>query len=142
MSTRAAALTGLIAFTATGCGPHIINGKVMDRNGFPVERAIVSLSPGNVEIITDSRGEFAIDYLRDDEGERVRLDWRNDYEIEVFKAGYHVLREGFYYKWGALVLDPLVMAEETIRVRGSDAAYDPDEFEDRTHSSGQSLEGE
>ena len=89
-----------IAASLSGCGPHIINGAVIDRNGFPVERAIVSLSPGNVEIVTDSHGEFSIDYLRDDMGERIRLDWRNDYEVEVFKAGYHELREKFYYKWG------------------------------------------
>jgi len=133
---------GAVAAALSGCGPHIINGAVIDRNGFPVERAIVSLSPGNVEIVTDSHGEFSIDYLRDEMGERIRLDWRNDYEVEVFKAGYHVLRETFYYKWGEHILEPLIVAEETIRVTGSDAAYDPSEHGDRTHSAGQSLEGE
>jgi hypothetical protein len=131
-----------ILATLSGCGPHIINGAVLDRNGFPVERAIVSLSPGNVEIVTDGHGEFSIDYLRDDVGERIRLDWRNDYEVEVFKAGYHVLRQTFYYKWGELLLDPIIISEDTIRVSGSDAAYDPAEHGDRTHSAGQSLEGE
>jgi hypothetical protein len=135
-------MSAAVITTLSGCGPHIINGAIMDRNGFPVERAIVSLTPGNVEIVTDSHGEFSIDYLRDELGERIRLDWRNDYEVEVFKAGYHVLRETFYYKWGELALEPIIIAEDTIRVTGSDAAYDPSEHGDRTHSAGQSLEGE
>jgi hypothetical protein len=133
---------GIVISTLAACGPHIINGAVIDRNGFPVERAIVSLSPGNVEIVTDSQGEFSIDYLRDEMGERIRLDWRNDYEVEVFKAGYHVLRQTFYYKWGEHALEPIIIAEDTIRVTGSDAVYDPSEHGDRTHSAGQSLEGE
>ena len=73
---------------ATACGPRIISGKVMDRNGNPVDRALVRIEPGNVELVTDSTGYFQVDYLRDDLGERVKLDARTDYSFEIFKPGY------------------------------------------------------
>ena len=41
--------------------------------GEPLPRAVVSLVPGNVELVTDRDGRFVIDYLRDQSGERVKL---------------------------------------------------------------------
>ena len=139
--------TTIIRFLAilagtSACGPHLINGQVIDRNGKPVPRAIVGLNPGNVEIVTDGEGRFVLDYLRDDGGERVKLKRRADYGIEIFKPGFHVLSQEFYYKRGELIMEPFVLKEDTIRVIGSDELYSPDEHRDRTHSSGQSLEGE
>ena len=135
------ALFGL-ALGAAGCGPHIIEGQIIDRNGRPVPRAIVGIAPGNVEIVTDGEGNFMLDYLRDETGERVKLKRRTDYGIEIFKPGYHVLNQDFYYKRGELLMEPLVLKEDSIRVIGSDELYSPDDHRDRTHSSGQSLEGE
>lgn len=137
-------LTVLLGLSSglSACGPHIIEGQIIDRNGQPVPRAIVGIAPGNVEIVTDGDGRFMLDYLRDDAGERVKLKRRTDYGIEIFKPGFHVLNQEFYYKRGELLMEPLVLKEDSIRVIGSDELYSPDEHRDRTHSSGQSLEGE
>lgn len=135
------ALLGL-GSSVVACGPHLIEGQIIDRNGRPVPRAIVGIAPGNVEIVTDGEGRFMLDYLRDDTGERVKLKRRTDYGIEIFKPGYHVLRQDFYYKRGELFMEPMVLKEDSIRVIGSDELYSPDDHRDRTHSSGQSLEGE
>jgi hypothetical protein len=132
-----AAMSGLSA-----CGPHIIHGQVIDRNGDPIPRAIVGLTPGNVEIVTDGDGRFMVDYLRNNEGERVKLKRRTDYGMEIFKPGFHVLSEDFYFKRGELFMEPFVLKEDSIRVIGSEELFNPDEHRDRTHSAGQSLEGE
>jgi hypothetical protein len=131
---------GLLGTSA--CGPHFIQGQVIDRNGEPVARAIVGLQPGNVEIVTDGDGAFMVDYLRDETGERVKLKRRTDYAIEIFKPGFHVLGQDFYYKRGELVMEAFVLKEDSIRVIGNEEIYDPSEHRDRTHSAGQSLEGE
>jgi hypothetical protein len=128
--------------TLSACGPHLIAGKITDRNGEPVARAIVGLQPGNVEIVTDGEGAFMVDYLRNEAGERVKLKKRTDYDIEIFKPGFHVLSQAFYYKRGELFMESYVLKEDSIRVIGNDEIYDPSEHRDRTHSSGQSLEGE
>ena len=135
------ALLGFAAGAAS-CGPHIIEGRIIDRNGQPVPRAIVGIAPGNVEIVTDGEGRVMLDYLRDESGERVKLKKRTDYGIEIFKPGYHVLNQDFYYKRGELLMEALVLKEDSIRVIGSDELFSPDDHRDRTHSSGQSLEGE
>ena len=119
-----------------------ITGQVLDRNGEPMDRVVVSLQPGNVEMVTDSEGNFTIDYLRDDEGERVKLDKRQDYDIELFRPGYHISESSIYYKKGELFLAPLTLTEDTIEVRPSSANIDPDQHPDRTHSAGSNYEGE
>jgi hypothetical protein len=132
----------LLTGTLSACGPHLISGQVIDRNGEPVARAIVGLQPGNVEIVTDGQGQFLVDYLRDEKGERVKLKKRTDYDVEIFKPGFHVLGQAFYYKRGELFMEPMVLKEDSIRVIGNDEIYDPSDHRDRTHSAGQSLEGE
>ena len=132
----------LAAMATSACGPHLINGQVIDRNGEPVARAIVGFQPGNVEIVTDGEGRFMVDYLRDEAGERVKLKRRTDYAVEIFKPGFHVSAQDFYYKRGELIMEPIVLKEDSIRVIGSEEIYDPSDHRDRTHSSGQSLEGE
>lgn len=119
-----------------------ISGAVIDRNGDAVERANVKLSPGNVEIITDDAGKFAIDYLRDEEGNRVKLAKRTHYTIEFFKVGFHTETIEFDYKHGDLALEPVTLKEDTIRVDVSNADIDPSKFPDRAQSSGGSYEGE
>ncbi|NOY26152.1 MAG: hypothetical protein GXP62_09800 [Oligoflexia bacterium] len=133
----------LVCASVTGCGgKRIIHGQILSRNGDPMDRVIVSLDPGGVELITDEQGAFAIDYLRDDEGERVKLDKKTDYTLEAFRTGYHIERMNFYFKRGELFLDPLTMKEDTIRLRASDDDIDPERFPDRTNSSGSNYEGE
>ena len=143
---RALTLTALtlsaLAWT-TGCATHAINGQITTRNGDPLERAIVSLDPGGVELITDQDGAFMIDYLRDTEtGERVKLDKRTEYQIEIFKVGYHTTTSSLYFKRGELYLDPIVLKEETVRVVGSDADIDPGVNFNTSESGGGSYEGE
>ncbi len=133
----------LAAFLAAGCATHhAISGSVVDRNGEPVERALVSVQPGNVAIVTDPNGWFQIDYLRDETGERTKLKRRTTYEIEIFKPGYHLQQVLVEYKRGELLLEPIVLKEDTIRVVGVDENIDPGAYPDRTQSSGATYEGE
>jgi hypothetical protein len=133
----------LVLFLLVGCaGSRHISGQVIDRNGEPMDRVVVSLSPGNVELVTDSEGRFTIDYLRDESGERKKLDKRTDYAIELFRPGYHISESSLYYKKGELILDPLTLTEDTIEIRQSSANIDPANNPDRTHSAGTNYEGE
>ncbi|MED5374407.1 MAG: carboxypeptidase-like regulatory domain-containing protein [Myxococcota bacterium] len=125
-----------------GCATHMISGQVVDRNGEPVERAIVTVEPGGVQIVTDSEGYWEIDYLRDEYGERTRLDKRTDYTVEAFKVGYHPRDQDFYYKRGEYTAELLVLNEDSIRVIPEEQELDPDAYPDRTHSAGANYEGE
>ena len=130
------------ALLTTGCATHVIQGQIVNRNNEPLERAVISMAPGNVQLVTDQEGNFAIDYLRDDAGERTKLGKRAEYELEIFQVGYHVARTSLYYKRGELILDPIVLKEDSIRIVGSDGDIDPGQYSDRTHSSGATYEGE
>jgi hypothetical protein len=133
----------LAASTVALAAPHhAISGTIVDRNGSPVERAIVSVAPGNVQLVTDQNGWFEIDYLRDESGERTKLGKRTIYEVEVFKAGYHVSTTTVEYKKGELILEPITLKEDTIRIVGADENIDPGQFPDRSHSAGAAYEGE
>ncbi len=121
---------------------HSISGQVLDRNGEPVERANVALAPGGVEIVTDDSGHFLIDYLRDDEGTRVKLSRRTEYQAEIFKVGFHAETTSFFFKRGELVLEPVTLTEDTIRVDTSSVDIDPDKYPDRAQDAGGSYEGE
>ena len=141
-SLHRALLAGLL-LVLTGCaGKRAILGSVVDRNGEPMDRVIISLDPGGVELITDSDGNFLIDYLRDEAGERVKLDKKTDYTLEAFRTGYHVEKLDFYFKRGELILEPVTMKEDTIQLRASQDDIDPARFPDRTHSAGSAYEGE
>jgi hypothetical protein len=120
----------------------VIYGAVVDRNGEPVARVNVKLTPGNVEIITDETGKFVIDYLRDDEGNRIKLTKKTDYAIEYFKVGFHPETAEFYFKRGELFLDPATLKEDTIAVKTSSDNIDPGQYPDRAQSAGGSYEGE
>ncbi len=132
----------LLSPAAALASRHHITGTVTDRNGEPVDRAIVSLSPGNVEMVTDREGQFRIDYLRDDDGERIRLARRTDYEIEVFKPGYHPDSREFFYRRGGLELVPFTLVEETIQIHDEGDNLDPDLFSDSTSNTGATYEGQ
>lgn len=126
-----------------GCAnKRAITGQVLNRNGQPMDRVIVALHPGNVEMVTDSTGWFRIDYLRDEAGSRTRLSRRTDYQLEVFRTGYHLARTQVSYRKGELLLEPITLKEDTIVLRGSEDDIDPARFPDRTHSAGSNFEGE
>lgn len=126
-----------------GCGgKRIITGKVLDRNGQPVPRAIVSLEPGGVEMITDREGGFTIDYLRDPEGRRIPLARRTDYQLEVLKPGFHSSSQEIYFRRGLMTVQPITLLEDTIEVGPSEGDLDPGAYRDRAHSDGSNYEGE
>lgn len=140
--TRATLAVGL-ALLLQGCfGNHYIMGAVIDRAGQPVRRAIISLEPGNVQLVTDQEGRFLIDYLRDTEGERVRLQRRTEYRIEVYKPGYHLAKSTFFYDRGAIEVQAVKLVEDTLEVQGDDATLDPAAYDQRTQSSGATYEGD
>lgn len=141
-------IVAMLALTLPGsalAAKHIIQGQVLDRNGEPVDRAIITLTPvesdDTAELVTDREGRFLIDYLRDADGERVKLAKRAEYDLEVFKPGFHVQTSTFFYKRGTLDLEPLLLIEETIAIE-DDQQNLAGEFEDRTHSAGATYEGQ
>src|SRR4051812_22113141 len=108
-------MVGLIAMLLAGVASakgNAITGQIVDRNGQPVPRAVVSLKPGNVELVTDRDGHFTIDYLRAETGERVKLGKKTEYTLEVWKLGFHVFSEAVPYRRGALVVDTVTMLED------------------------------
>lgn len=132
-----------IALFLNGCaGKHAITGAVVDRNGKPVPRAIVSLEPGGVEMITDREGGFVIDYLRDPEGRRIPLARRTTYTLEVLKPGFHTASQTVAFRRGQLMLEELTLLEDTIEVGASEGDLDPGRYRDRAHSDGSNYEGE
>jgi hypothetical protein len=134
-------LLALLPAVPAHAGRHSIQSTVLTRNGEPVGRARITLSPGNVELVTDREGRFLIDYLRDEQGERIKLDKKTDYALEVFKVGYHPQTTSFYFKRGELVLPEIVLVEKTIQVDDVPVNIDPD-TEVPTHAAGAAYEGQ
>ncbi|MBN1336944.1 MAG: carboxypeptidase regulatory-like domain-containing protein [Deltaproteobacteria bacterium] len=125
------------------CAPHhVISGSILDRNGQPVERVIVGLQPGGVELVTDAQGGFSIDYLRDANGNRTRLRRRTDYTLSAVKTGFHDATKIFHFTRGELQLDPLTLTEDTIRVEAGVENLDPAIYPDRAQNDGATYEGE
>lgn len=127
---------------ACGCAHGVIAGQVLDRNGQPVERALVSVEPGGVELLTDPEGRYQFDYVRDEEGERKPLARHTEYTISAFKPGYHVSTVQVSYARGELTSEALLLTEDTIRLDSSLDGANPNAWGDRSHSSGATYEGE
>ena len=123
-------------------GRSYIMGSIQDRNGEPIDRAIVTMQPGNVQLVTDREGRFLIDYLRDEEGQRVRLSKKTTYTLEVFKPGFHVFSVDFFFKAGPHTVESITVVEETIQVTDDGQDLDPELFQDATHSAGANYEGQ
>lgn len=134
-------LTAILLVSSAWAGNRL-EGQVLDRNGEPVDRAIVSLVPGNVQLMTDREGRFLIDYLRDDKGERARLKGRTSYVLEVFKPGFHAQALDVAYRSGPLALPVVTLVEETIEVEIGDENLDPALFGDPSHAGGAAYEGQ
>lgn len=121
---------------------HSIAGRVVDRNGEPMSRAIVSLSPGNVELVTDRDGRFLVDYLRDEAGERVKMQKKIEYALTVFKPGYHDFAVTVPYRRGPLEVETVTMIEETIAVEDFPENLDPALYSRPAQSAGATYEGQ
>ena len=135
-------LLGLSISSPASAGRNFIEGEIADRNGEPLDRVIITLKPGNVQLVTDKGGRFLIDYLRDENGERTRLTKKTEYVLEAFKPGFHIHMHSFYFKKGPLAVEPITMVEETIEVEDDGQDLDPALFKDSTHSSGANYEGQ
>jgi hypothetical protein len=141
-------LVGLAASAPAVAGTNYIAGRIIDRNGDPIDQAVVTLRPKdpdkevNVQLVTDREGRFLVDYLRDDSGERTKLSRRAEYAIEVYKPGFHTRELDFFYKKGELQVDTLMMTEDTIVVHDDEVDLDPEAYEQRTHSAGANYEGQ
>ena len=127
---------------------HHISGLVIDRNGNPVGQAMITLTHQDedealdVQLVTDREGRFLVDYLRNNEGEREKLDKKADYAVEVYKPGYHTQTVAFYYKKGIYQVQTVMLTEETVSVQDDDADLDPAEYDRPTQSSGATYEGQ
>jgi hypothetical protein len=141
-SALAVLVFGLLASSPALAARNSISGQVLDRNGKPVERAVVTLNPGNVQLVTDAEGRFLIDYLRDESGERTRVQAKVEYDLEVFKAGYHIETVHLTYKRGAILVDAVTLLEDTIEVRDEGENLDPTEFSTQTQAGGATYEGQ
>ena len=119
-----------------------ITGTIIDRNGQPMDRVVISVDPGGVEVITDAVGNFRVDYLRDERGNRIHLTPRKEYRIEAFRPGFHVTEYSLYYKRGQFSVETLTLVEDSIQIQPSELSIDPAEYPERSHSSGSTYEGE
>jgi hypothetical protein len=140
--TTGAMLAALLFAGPAAAKGRALRGSVVDRNGEPVKRVNVRLSPGNVEIITDDQGLFTIDYLRDAEGNRVKLQRKTTYTVEFFKVGFHPVETEVEYKRGELTIEAVTLKEDTIKLDLSADDIDPSRFPDRAQDGGGSYEGE
>ncbi len=131
----------LLAASAWGA-KHSIAGRVVDRNGEPMSRAVVSLAPGNVELVTDRDGRFLVDYLRDEAGERVKMQKKVEYALTVFKPGFHDFAVAVPYKRGPLEVEAVTMIEETIAVEDFPENLDPALYSRPAQSAGATYEGQ
>lgn len=136
-----AAGLALIAAPAEARG-RAIAGQVVDRNGAGLGMVSVSLAPGNVEIVTEPDGTFRIDYLRDGRGQRVRLERRTAYTLTVFRVGWHEQAVEVTYRRGELLLEPITLQEDVIRLENSTDDIDPARYVDPAQDAGGSYEGE
>lgn len=123
-------------------GNNSISGVVLDRNGDPVDQAIVSLEPGYVELVTDREGKFLIDYLRNEDGNRVKLKGKREFNLEIFKVGFHTERQTFFYKRGPVTIETIRLVEETIQIHDDNADLSETLDAKPTHSAGANYEGQ
>jgi hypothetical protein len=136
-------LISTIPLLTLGCARHhLIRGSVVGRNGEPVERVLVSLEPGGVEVVTDEQGAFLIDYVRNPEGERKKLSKRTNYTLSAYKAGFHDQAMEFYFKRGELTLEPLSLTADSIVIKPGEDSIDPKLYPDRSQNNGAAYEGE
>jgi hypothetical protein len=130
------------AFPESAEARNAIAGRVVDRNGKPLERAIVTLAPGSIQLVTDAEGRFLIDYIRDEDGVRRKLKKKTEYKLEAFKPGYHLEARKFFYTRGPVEIDNLTLREDSLNVTDDGADLDSTLLGDPTQSTGATYEGQ
>ena len=140
--TLIATLAVTLLLSSQAFAKNTISGTVSDRNGTPIARTLITIAPGNMQIVTDEEGHFLLDYLRDDQGKRTKLKKKTNYSIEAFKVGYHIERKTFFYKRGEIALDSIMLIEDTIEVDDDGRMIDPTLYVKPTQSTGVNYEGE
>ncbi|MEM6928469.1 MAG: hypothetical protein AAF602_16155, partial [Myxococcota bacterium] len=81
------------------------------------------------------------DELRPDGAERrIKLQKRAEYELEVFKPGFHLHDSGVYFRKGEMTVAPITLVEETIAVQDLPENLDPGANSDAATSTGATFE--
>lgn len=94
--------------------PDSMYGKVVDRNDKPLSRVTITIEPGQVERISNKWGEYDIEYLFSDDGERLSLKKNQDYSISAWKAGFHESAQIFRFSGGKSEIPAITLIEDTI----------------------------
>jgi len=116
-------VVGLAAAAPAFGGGSAIGGSVVDRNGVPLGRVMVKLATpdaGEVEVVTDPNGLWRVEYLRDEQGEHIKLGKKTTYTLELFKVGYHLQSMPVEYKRGALDLPEVRLVPDSIAMGEKD----------------------
>ncbi len=122
----------------------LMYGRVVDRNDQPLKRVTILVSPGNGELISNKWGEYEIDGLHDDEGNRIPLTRGQDYTINAWKPGYHETTQIFRFEGGVQEIPTITLIEDSIKLED----YEPvplvplDEDDGTQSGVGKSVENE
>ena len=130
----------LVLLTACG-GSRVIRGTVTDADGRPLDNAIVSMQPGGVQLVTNREGQFAIDYLRQDDA-RTALTKKQTYTLDIFKPGFTIQQLDFYYKTGEHSVGAIPLEVEELRVQDDGQNLVPSLELDTTTTGGATYEGQ
>ena len=131
-----------LALTLTGCGKRLISGIVTDPAGQPLDRAIIRLQPGNVELVTNREGQFAIDYHRTEDADRTGIDARQTYILDVFKPGFGIEQLEFFYKNGEYSVGTIALTPEVLQVQDDGENLVPSLRAETTQIGGATYEGQ
>ena len=96
--------------------PDIMFGRVVDRNDKPLARVTIKVMPGSVERISNKWGEYEIEYLFSEDGERLSLKKNSDYTISAWKPGYHEQTQIFRYEGGSSEIPTITLVEDSIQL--------------------------
>ena len=136
-------LLPVILLLGTGCGAsRAITGTITDADGRPLDRAIVSMEPGGVQLVTNREGEFVIDYLRDESSDRTALQKKQTYTLDVYKPGFSIQQLDLYYKGGEHIVAPIALSTEQLSVQDDGQNLVPSLELDRTSTGGATYEGQ
>lgn len=94
--------------------PDLMYGRVVDRNDKPLSRVTIKVSPGLVERVTSKWGEYDVEHLYADDGEKLPLKKNQDYTISAWKPGYHETTQIFHYDGGNTEIPTITLVEDTI----------------------------
>lgn len=94
--------------------PDVMFGRVVDRNDKPLAGVAIRVSPGTVDRISNKWGEYDVENLFSDDGERLPLKKNQDYTISAWKAGFHETTQIFRYEGGSAEIPTITLVEDSI----------------------------